>query len=192
MTGNLAYQYEDEIWDEMIDGKIVAMSPRPAVNHNIISGNIYHIFKTYLSGKKCVPFGDGTDLYLTPKDRFVPDGMIVCKRDQIKPKGVYGAPDLVIEVLSPSTAKNDRGYKKRVYGTCGIPEYWIVSPSEKAVYVYLLQDGQYNLDNVYSLYPDYMLTKMTEEEQAAIPTEFQCSLFSDLVIRLENIFEDTL
>ncbi|RKJ48539.1 Uma2 family endonuclease [bacterium 1XD42-1] len=192
MTGNLAYQYEDEIWDEMIDGKIVAMSPRPAVNHNIISGNIYHIFKTYLSGKKCVPFGDGTDLYLTPKDRFVPDGMIVCNRDKIKPKGVYGAPDLVIEVLSPSTAKNDRGYKKRVYGTCGIPEYWIVSPSEKAVYVYLLQDGQYNLDNVYSLYPDYMLTKMTEEEQAAIPTEFQCSLFSDLVIRLENIFEDTL
>ena len=138
------------------------------------------------------PFGDGTDLYLTPKDRFVPDGMIVCNRDKIKPKGVYGAPDLVIEVLSPSTAKNDRGYKKRVYGTCGIPEYWIVSPSEKAVYVYLLQDGQYNLDNVYSLYPDYMLTKMTEEEQAAIPTEFQCSLFSDLVIRLENIFEDTL
>ena len=192
MTGNLAYQYEDEIWDEMIDGKIVAMSPRPAVNHNIISGNIYHIFKTYLSGKKCVPFGDGTDLYLTPKDRFVPDGMIVCNRDKIKPKGVYGAPDLVIEVLSPSTAKNDRGYKKRVYGTCGIPEYWIVSPSEKAVYVYLLQDGQYNLDNVYSLYPDYMLTKMTEEEQAAIPTEFQCSLFSDLVVRLENIFEDTL
>ena len=192
MTGNLAYQYEDEIWDEMIDGKSVAMSPRPAVNHNIISGNIYHIFKTYLSGKKCVPFGDGTDLYLTPKDRFVPDGMIVCNRDKIKPKGVYGAPDLVIEVLSPSTAKNDRGYKKRVYGTCGIPEYWIVSPSEKAVYVYLLQDGQYNLDNVYSLYPDYMLTKMTEEEQAAIPTEFQCSLFSDLVIRLENIFEDTL
>lgn len=192
MTGNLAYQYEDEIWDEMIDGKIVAMSPRPAVNHNIISGNIYHIFKTYLSGKKCVPFGDGTDLYLTPKDRFVPDGMIVCNRDKIKPKGVYGAPDLVIEVLSPSTAKNDRGYKKRVYGTCGIPEYWIVSPSEKAVYVYLLQDRKYNLDNVYSLYPDYMLTKMTEEEQAAIPTEFQCSLFSDLVIRLENIFEDTL
>ena len=192
MTGNLAYQYEDEIWDEMIDGKIVAMSPRPAVNHNIISGNIYHIFKTYLSGKKCVPFGDGTDLYLTPKDRFVPDGMIVCNRDKIKPKGVYGAPDLVIEVLSPSTAKNDRGYKKRVYGTCGIPEYWIVSPSEKAVYVYLLQDGQYNLDNVYSLYPDYMLTKMTEEEQAAIPTEFQCHLFRDLVIRLEDIFDRTL
>ena len=192
MTGNLAYQYEDEIWDEMIDGKIVAMSPRPAVNHNIISGNIYHIFKTYLSGKKCVPFGDGTDLYLTPKDRFVPDGMIVCNRDKIKPKGVYGAPDLVIEVLSPSTAKNDRGYKKRVYGTCGIPEYWIVSPSEKAVYVYLLQDRKYNLDNVYSLYPDYMLTKMTEEEQAAIPTEFQCHLFRDLVIRLEDIFDRTL
>ena len=43
MTGNLAYQYEDEIWDEMIDGKIVAMSPRPAVNHNIISGNKYRM-----------------------------------------------------------------------------------------------------------------------------------------------------
>lgn len=192
MNDNLAYQYEDEIWDEMIDGKIAAMSPRPSVNHNIISGNIYHIFKTYLSGKKCVPFGDGTDLYLTPKDRFVPDGMIVCDRDKIKLKGVYGAPDLVVEVLSPSTAKNDRGYKKRVYEICGIPEYWIVSPSEKAVYVYLLQNGQYHLDNVYSVYPDYMLAKMNDEEQAAIPTEFKCSLFSDLIIRLEDIFEDTL
>lgn len=192
MADSLAYQYEDEIWDEMIDGKIVAMSPRPSVNHTRISVNIFTIFDRYLRGKKCEPFPDGVDLYLTEKDRFVPDGMIVCDPEKIKPDGIYGTPDLIVEVLSPSTAKNDRGYKKRVYETCGIPEYWIVSPSEKAVYVYLLQDRKYNLDNVYSLYPDYMLTKMTEEEQAAIPTEFQCHLFRDLVIRLEDIFDRTL
>ncbi len=51
MTGNLAYQYEDEIWDEMIDGKIVAMSPRPSVNHTRISVNIFTIFDRYLRGK---------------------------------------------------------------------------------------------------------------------------------------------
>ena len=164
------------------------MSPRPTVNHNLITGNIYTIFAVYLRGKRCTPFTDGTDLYLTEEDRFVPDGMIVCDPDKIRPNGVHGAPDLVVEVLSHGTARNDRGRKMRVYEKCGVREYWIVSPGDRTVEQYLLLDGKFVLQEIYTDYPDYMLEKMTEAERAAVVQAFKCSLYDDLMIRIEDIF----
>ena len=155
MNINLAYQ--DDVWEkrreEMIDGRVVMMSPRPAFNHNRVSYNIATLFDNYLKGRKCTPVSDGTDLYLDEKNRFVPNFMVVCDRDKIKWNGVHGAPDLVTEVLSPGTARNDKGRKKRAYEKNGVPEYWIVEPSNRSVEVYLLENGQYELDNVYTLYP---------------------------------------
>ena len=118
MNTNLAYQ--DYPAEELIGGKFVAMSPRPSVNHNHVSFNIARIFADYLKGKRCTPFADGVDLYLTDEDRFIPDMMVVCDPDKVKADGVYGAPDLVVEVLSPSTAQYDRGRKMRVYAQCGV------------------------------------------------------------------------
>lgn len=91
MEGNLALQ--DLIWEEWIDGKPVAMLPRPAVNHNIICGNVSVLLRTFLKGTGYMAFGRGTDLYLTEKDRFVPDGMVVCDRSRIHRDGVHGAHD---------------------------------------------------------------------------------------------------
>lgn len=193
MEGNLAYQcYHDEPWEELIDGKIVAMSPRPSVNHHQVTLNISNIFSPYLKGKRCRFFSDGVDLYLTEKDRFVPDGMIVCDRNKVKGNGVHGAPDLVIEVLSPGTAENDRKHKREVYEKSGVREYWIISPSERSLEQYLLENGELELNSVYTLYPDYMLEVMTEEERAAVVTEFKCSLYDDLIISLEDIFDDLI
>jgi len=110
---NLAY--DEEIREEMLDGRTVAMSPRPAINHLVVSGNIYRIFSNFLDGKNCSAFGDGADVYLTPKDRVIPDAIIVCNRDIIKTNGIHGAPDLIVEVLSPTAQKYDRGYKKNLY-----------------------------------------------------------------------------
>ena len=186
MDNNLAFQ--EEPWEELISGKIVAMSPRPAVNHNFVSGNIYYIFRQYLQGKRCTPFADGTDLYLTEDDRYVPDGMIVCDPDKIQKDGVHGAPDLVVEVLSPSTARYDRGHKKDVYEKCGVKEYWIVSPADKVVEQYVLRDGKFVLHDTFAVFPDWMLEKMKPEERDAVQTEFKCSLYDDLSIRLEDIF----
>ena len=187
MNGNLAFQ--EDVWEELIDGQFVAMSPRPNTPHNLVSARLHSIFDYYLRGKPCTPFADGTDLYLSEKDQFIPDMMVVCDRDKIKDTGVYGAPSLVAEVLSPSTAKRDKGYKKNAYEAAGVQEYWIVDTNIKSIEVYLLKDGRYTLDEVYSIYPDSVLKKMTEEERAAIPTEFRCSLFDDLTIRLEDVFE---
>lgn len=189
LNENLAYQ--EPFREELINGEIVMMSPA-ATNHNFISGNIYHIFRTYLKGKMCVPFGDGEVVFLTPENTFIPDGMIVCDRSKIKSDGVHGAPDLVIEVLSPSTAKNDRRSKMKVYAETGVREYWIIDPVSKMLEQYLQEDGKLVLSEAYAVYPDYILKHMSEEKKAAVVTEFRCSLFDDLTIRLEDIFEDTI
>lgn len=188
MNTNLAYQ-EEYISRELINGQIVLMSPSPFANHFYAAGNIYSIFQHYLKGKSCIPFQDGFELYLTDKDHFRPDMMVVCNPDIIKNDGVHGAPDLVVEVLSPSTMKRDRTYKKDIYAQCGVKEYWLVDTNNKSVEQYLLQDGQLVLQEIYTIYPDFMLNKMTEEERASLITEFKCSLYDDLVITLEDIFE---
>ena len=189
MENNAAYQ--EEVWTEIIDGKVIAMSPRPSINHHRVAFNIAKIFSEFLKGTNCHSFGDGVNLFLTDKNQFIPDGMIVCDPDKVKRDGVHGVPDLVIEVLSPSTARYDRGYKKDTYESAGVREYWIVEPEAKSLEVYLLKDGKFVLDNVYSIYPDYLLEKMSDEEKAAIPTEFCCSLYDDLAVTLEDVFADT-
>ena len=186
---------EAEVWQEdcgyeVIDGETVMMSPRPAVGHNRIAGKIYHIFMNYLKGRRCIPFVDGVDVHLDEKNTFVPDVMIVCNRDIIRPDGIYGAPDLVVEVLSPSTMNNDLGRKKDVYERAGVKEYWIVSPVEKAITVYRLQEGRFVLDYAYAVYPDWDWARMTEEERAQAQLSLKVSLYDDFVIDIREIFED--
>ena len=190
MRENLACQEERR--EELINGEIVMMSPRPAYNHNRVASNIFWLFENYLRGKRCTPIANGTDLYLTEENQFVPDFMIVCEPEKIQPDGVHGTPDLVAEVLSPGTAKRDRGYKKDMYEKCGVREYWIVSPKEKTVEVYLLEDGHFRLDGAYSLVPEEILRELKEKDRKNIISEFQCSLYDDLTIRLEDVFDDLL
>ena len=187
MSGNLAYQEERR--EELIGGNVVMMSPASA-EHVYTAGSIYNIFKNYLKGKNCIPFSDGLLVHLTDENKFVPDMMVVCDRSKIKSDGVHGAPDLVVEVLSPSTAKDDRTRKKEIYEACGVPEYWLVSPTDKSIEVYLLESGKYILHDVYTVRPDWVLEQMTDEEKAAVVTEFKCHLYDDLTIRLDDIFGD--
>lgn len=187
MSDNLAYQEERR--EELIGGKVVMMAPASA-EHVYTAGSIYNIFKNYLKGKNCIPFSDGLLVHLTDENKFVPDMMVVCDRSKIKSDGVHGAPDLVVEVLSPSTAKDDRTRKKEVYEACGVPEYWLVSPTDKSIEIYLLESGKYVLHDVYTVRPDWVLKQMTDEERAAIVTEFKCHLYDDLIIRLDDIFGD--
>ena len=193
MSENLAYQddFVTKRREELIDGKPVMMSPRPTVIHNRIAFNIAVLFDRYLKGKKCTPFSDGVDLYLDDDNRFIPDMMVVCDPDKIKPDGIHGAPDLVVEVLSPGTARNDKTRKKDVYARCGVREYWLVSPNEKSVEVYRTDGTEFILHDIYTLYPDWQLAQMSDEERANLVTQFKCSLFDDLDISLEDIFYRT-
>ena len=182
---NLAYR--EELRHEIMNGEVLSMPPAAPL-HNHIAGNIFLIFGSYLKGKKCVPFSDGTAVYFDEENRVIPDVMIVCDRSKIQSRYVYGPPDLLVEVLSPSTAKNDRQYKKSIYESNGVPEYWIVSPREKSIEVYFLRDGHYILDNLYTYCSEEDQEDMTEAEKEALTTEFRCRLFDGLVIRLDDIF----
>lgn len=189
MNYNLAYQ-EDPL-EELIDGRLVARAPA-ATNHNIISKNISLIFGNYLKKKSCMYFSDGEVVFLTPTNRFIPDGMIVCDRNKIKFNGVHGAPDLVIEILSPSTFKNDRTYKKAAYAAADVKEYWIVDPKNKLIEQYFLENKKLILHEIYMIHSEDELEMMSEIERTAIVTEFKCSLYDDLLISLDDIFDDLL
>lgn len=186
MSNNLAYQ--EDMRTELINGEIVSMSPSATTKHNFIINNLMLIFGNYLLGKNCTPFSDGVDVYLTEKNIFIPDMMIVCNPDKISDDGIHGAPDLVVEVLSPSTTKNDRFRKKDVYEACGVREYWLVDPSNKTLEQYILTDSKFTIKEIYAVHPDYYLNKLTDEEKTAIPTEFKCSLYDDLTIKVADVF----
>lgn len=186
MGGNLAYQEEPR--DELLNGCIVAMSPRPTVNHNRVALNIVFAFKGYLNGKTCEAFSDGTDVYLTETDRVIPDVMIVCNKDIIKRNGIHGAPDLVVEVLSHGTEKKDRGYKKDLYEKCGVREYWLVDTENQTVEVYLLTDGKLKLDEVYKIFPDYV--ELSPDEKENYKNNVRVSLYDDFTIPLQDIFSN--
>ena len=161
---NTSLAYQEERREELIGGKAVMMSPA-SINHVFVAGNIYGIFRDYLRGKSCVPLMDGAKVYL---------------------------PDLVVEVLSLSTARNDRSHKKDVYARCGVKEYWLVSPNEKFVEVYRSAGTELKLHEIYAIYPDWELARMREEERSAVATHFRCSLFDDLDIALEDVFYRTI
>ena len=178
----------DPIPMELIDGKVVMMSPRPRPAHNRVLTRIAHIFEGYLEGKPCIPYSDGVDVYLDEKNHFIPDVMIVCNHDIIHEDGIYGAPDLVVEVLSPSTTNYDRGAKLETYGRAGVREYWLVSPLARTVEVYLNHDGALTFDCVYEDVPDWELERMDEDDRKNVHMDIKVSLFGDLVIPVRDIF----
>ena len=184
---NLAYK-ENYADYEIISGKVYMMS-RPNINHSRVSGNIHSKFKNYLKGKRCASFQE-VDVFLSEDDNFIPDVMIVYNPDIVEDDGIHGAPDLVVEIASPSTARRDRMEKFAAYEKYGVKEYWIVSPQEKRVEVYLRKDDKLVLDNIYSVYRDFEWKGLTDEEKAAVKLEIKLSLYEDFYVKLEDIFEN--
>lgn len=158
------YTYEDLLsWDEAVryelyDGIPVVMFS-PSDEHQEILGELYWQIKSYLRGKKCRAFFAPLDvrLFEQPGDSpenvktvVQPDLMVVCDPDKIDRRGIRGAPDLVIEITSPSTQRYDRLLKFNRYMRAGVPEYWIVDPDTRSVWVNILEDGVYHTAAVYT------------------------------------------
>ncbi len=141
----------DEVPMELIDGQVILMAP-PSTRHQWIIGELYLQFGNFLRGKKCRAFQAPFGVRLfeqkedTPDDvdtLVEPDLTVVCDASKIDRRGCRGAPDLVAEILSPSTARRDRLVKRELYEAAGVREYWIVDPDRESVQVYLLRDGTY-------------------------------------------------
>ena len=188
---------------EVINGIVINMAPLAFESHASLSGNIYTIFNYYLKGKRCKAYHDNMyvrldkikDIILPDKnknDKLIPDVMVVCNRDIIHNDGIYGAPDLVVEVLSKSTSARDRNIKKELYEIIGVKEYWIVSVVERSIEVYLLKNGKYVFDNTYHQYSEMDIEAIMEDvltPDKSIIREFKTSIFDDLVVLIDDIFD---
>ncbi|MBR4696068.1 MAG: Uma2 family endonuclease [Selenomonadaceae bacterium] len=181
-------QEEEHAKYEMIDS-VEYMQSVAAIPHQNIQGNLYRILSVYLRGKRCKVYTDAKIVF-SDKVWMEPDLFVVCDRNKIKKTHIEGAPDFVVEILSPSTQLRDLGIKKDTYEKFGVKEYWIISPEEKTIKVYLLKDEKYRIDNVYHDYTEDEWRWLTEEEKEQIPLVLKLSLYDDLEIDVKEIFED--
>ena len=119
----------------------------PATIHQLIAGAIYTRFFQHVTSNNghCVPFISPVDVQLDRDDKTIlePDVAVVCNRDIIIRRCIYGAPDLVIEVLSPSTRRKDMIIKLNKYMNAGVREYWMIDPDQEVITVYDFEHDQF-------------------------------------------------
>ena len=173
---------------ELINGEEV-MQAQPSTNHACIAMNLSRIISTYLRGKRCKVFAEMM-VYFDKDNHYIPDLIIVCNQDKIKTTRIEGSPDLVVEILSPSTGKRDVGIKKETYERFGVREYWIVNPKEKSIEAYHLRDGKFMLDDRYTVLDEEEEEALNDKEKAEHKLTLKVSLYDDLEIDVKEIFED--
>ena len=159
------YTYGDYLkWDdgerwELIDGVPYAMSPAPNRRHQQIATELTRQFATFLLDKPCQVYAAPFDVRLPDGDEaendistvLQPDISVICDFRKLDDAGCSGAPDLIIEILSPSTARKDHKEKFNRYERAGVKEYWLVDPSANTVTVFKLgTDNRYGRPDVYS------------------------------------------
>lgn len=174
--------------EEWIDG-IVMMSPRPEYNHMEIMRVMGRALEDYFKDKCKVAIENA--LFLTKEDpielkkdliklktlvtakkaELAPDIAVYCDKNQIFRRGFLGIPQLVVEVLSPSNSTDDTEKKKVIYEKYGVPEYWIVNPATKEVFIYSIENNKYELISEINL----------KEER------IKSARIEDLVIDIKNI-----
>ena len=139
---------DEERW-EIIDGIAYNMSPAPKWDHQWISHNFLEFFRTSLRGKKCKPMAAPFDVVLSDENVVQPDVFVLCDQSKNVNTCVQGAPELIIEVLSPSTGHKDQTKKKDVYERYGVKEYLIVDPVYQCVYQNILGENGKFLPHTY-------------------------------------------
>lgn len=166
---------------ELIDGELYLMSS-PKILHQEIVGEIYVQLRNYLKGKKCKAFVSPLDVCLSgvknPNKEYnvvQPDVLVVCDENKLtKDMGIQGAPDLVIEVLSPSTRRHDTYRKFNLYQQYGVKEYWIIDTEAEVIYQYIL-----NEKNIYTLPKTYEITE-----------DIKVNILKNCIISLKDIIEN--
>lgn len=182
---NKRYTYEDYLnWPndercELLEG-VPYMQAAPAWQHQAITFELGRQFGNYLIGKSCSAFTAPFDLIILDgvidedKSRNVvqPDLLVICNKSGLKGTGYFGTPDLIIEVCSPSTIRNDKVLKFNKYEKAGVKEYWIVEPEGKFISIFTLQENKrYGRPEIY-----------TEVDKVKV------GIFENLIVDLELVF----
>lgn len=172
----LTWQFDEMV--ELIKGYVHKMAPAPLSNHQEISSNLSGEIYNIIKGKSCKIYYAPFDVRLQRNlgDKFVtnvvqPDICVVCDVTKIDERGCNGAPDLIVEILSPSTSKKDVKDKFEIYEESGVNEYWIVEPLDKLIDVFVLKEGKYQF-----------IKKYVEDDI------IQSLTLPEIVIDLKNVF----
>lgn len=172
---NGIYSYADYlVWKikervELLKGKILEMSA-PSPIHQEISGNLQGTLFVFLKNSKCKLYTAPFDVRFPQKGEsqvytvVQPDLCVVCDFEKIDSKGCVGAPDLVVEILSPGNSKKEMKSKFALYQEEGVREYWVVDPERELVFVYVADNKKFKPtipiadDYVYStIFPDFKI-----------------------------------
>jgi len=142
----------DDLGDraELIDGIIYDMSPSPSIRHQRISGRLSTFIRNYINKNhgKCEAFEAPTDVKLNEKTVVIPDIFVACDPDNFDDQQYNGAPDWIVEIVSPSNAVHDFKDKLFLYKSSGVREYWIIDPMNEKVLVYRF--GNSNVTEFYT------------------------------------------
>ncbi len=153
---------DEERW-EIIDGKPYDMTPSPTFMHQTIISKLITLLNNALENKPFIAGIAPTDVYLSETDIVQPDVFIICNRDIITEQKIIGAPDVVFEILSSSTARKDRREKKRLYEKYGVKEYSLIDPNEQYVERYVLgESGEYGHAEVFEAEETFSLNTIPE------------------------------
>lgn len=172
--------WPDDERAEIINGEPVMMAPPPSSEHQEISMELSAQLHAYLKGKRCKVYAAPFAVRLFEEDGDRPDDVdtmvepdisVVCDPNKIDRHGCKGAPDMVVEILSPSTQRHDRFTKFSLYQRAGVKEYWIVDPESKAVQSFVLEDGRYSV-----------------KEYGTAGDKMRVSVLEDCVIDLSEVF----
>lgn len=170
---------DEERW-ELIDGVAYNMSPAPLRRHQEIVGELYRQIANYLLDKPCQIYVAPFDVRLPEGDEadeeietvVQPDIVVVCEKDKLDDTGCKGAPDIIIEILSPYTAKKDLVTKYHLYERHRVKQYWIFDPATEEVSIFKLKNDKYGEPKEYN-----------KEEKIEV------DIFKDLEIDLSTIFK---
>ena len=141
---------DDERW-EIINGIAYNMTPAPKIKHQKISGKLYvSIYGQLDKIRGCDIFSAPTDVVFDEFNIVQPDIFVVCDKNKITEDNIKGAPDLIIEITSPSTEIKDRREKKQLYEKFGVGEYIIVFPDREYIERYFLENGRYQAPEIFN------------------------------------------
>ena len=177
----LKWTFEERL--ELIKGKLFKMSPAPNRMHQKLSLEIARELSNYLKGKPCEVYVAPFDVRLPRKSKadkdiitvVQPDICVICDPAKLDDRGCLGAPDIVVEILSPGNNKKELQNKYEIYEESGVKEYWIVVPQEKTFLKYVLtEEGQFQASRL-----------LTVGDEVATP------ILPGFVLQLTDLFETT-
>lgn len=170
---------QEERW-ELIDGVPYNMTPAPTRLHQLISRQLLTLFNNYLTGKSCEVYHAPFDVRLPQplesdeqtSSVVQPDILVVCDKAKLDDRGCKGSPDLVVEIVSPTTFQKDLKEKFNLYERAGVREYWIVYPDQKTISAFsLTTEGKFGRPEIYA-----------DTDLIAV------GIFPDLTINLSQVF----